>query len=154
MSDQSASNDLGLQPAPAPAVPIVPDMSFDDAMLAKSQRLADPAWRDKYVAGDVGCKAEMDALMQALTPKRPQPTDPTSAEQAIDFLRERADIPENVADQIRNNEPVTFQERRLAEQMRAKLFRDKSWVQRYLDGDREAATQIALINVILSSRVK
>jgi hypothetical protein len=156
MSDQSASSDLGMAPPPepAPSTPITMDMSFDDAMLAKTQRLADPAWRDKYMNGDVGCKAEMDALMHALTPKQPQPSDPTSLEQAIDWLRERADIPESVATQIRDNVPVSAQEYRLAQQMKEKLFRDKSWVAKYLDGDRDAATQIALVNVILSSRVK
>ena len=95
----------------------------------------------------------MDALVQALTPKTPMPSDPSSVEQAIDFLRERADIPEQVADQLRKNMPVSAQEYRLAEQLKGKLFRDRSWVKKYLDGDREAATQIALVNVILSSRV-
>jgi hypothetical protein len=119
MTDQPASvaNDLGLTtPTAQPSTtPVVPDMSFDDALLAKNQRMADPAWRDKYLAGDVGAKAEMDALVQALTPKQPMPSDPSSVEQAIDFLRERADIPEQVADQLRKNMPVSAQEYRLAQ---------------------------------------
>ena len=60
-------NDLGLTaPAAQPSpTPVVPDMSFDDAMIAKNQRMADPSWRDKYLAGDVGAKAGMEALVQA-----------------------------------------------------------------------------------------
>jgi hypothetical protein len=128
-------------------------MSYDDAALAKAQRLGDPAWRDRYMAGGIAEKAEMDALVQALTPKAPLPSDPTSVETAIDHLRAHADIPEEVAQQLRDNKPVSIAEYRLAEQMKVKLFRDKAWVQRYLDDDRQAATEIALVNIILSSKV-
>jgi hypothetical protein len=72
----TAANDLAIT-APAqssPAAPVTADMPFDDALLAKNQRIADPAWRNKYMAVDVGCKAEMDALVQALTPKQPMPS--------------------------------------------------------------------------------
>ena len=58
-----------------------------------------------------------------MTPKTPVPADPSNVEQAF------------------------------AEQLKGRLFADKSWVRKYLDGDREAATQIALVNVILSSKV-
>jgi hypothetical protein len=147
--------DLGMAPpaAPSPATPVTPDMSYDDAMAAKTRLLGDASWRARYVDGDVNAKAEMDALMVALTPKQPVPSDPASVEQAIDFLRERADIPEAVAQQLRDNRPVTMLERKLCEQMKGRLFADKAWVKRYLDGDRDAARQVAMINIILSSRV-
>ena len=38
--------------------------------------------------------------------------------------------------------------------MKAKFFRDKAWVQRYLDGGREEATKLAMINIILSLPVR
>jgi hypothetical protein len=68
---------------------------------------------------------------------------------ALSFCR----CAEQVADQIRKNMPVTATEKRLASQLRDKLFKDKQWVREYLDGSRKCATELEHINIILASRV-
>ena len=79
----TTAQDLGIAPAPAPtapATPVVPNMSYDDAPVAKSQRMADPGWRGRYMKGGIAEKAEMDHLMAALSPRQPMPSDPSSVE--------------------------------------------------------------------------
>jgi hypothetical protein len=83
-------------------------MSFDDALLAKSQRMADPVracTRASISARQPTSPAKY--FDRHCTPKEPLPSHPSNVEQAIDFLRERADIPEQVADQLRKNMPVS-----------------------------------------------
>jgi hypothetical protein len=148
----TTAQDLGIAPAPAPtapATPVVPNMSYDDAPVAKSQRMADPGWRGRYMKGGIAEKAEMDHLMAALSPRQPMPSDPSSVEQVIDHLRERANISEQVANQIRQNLPISA-----PEQLKDRLFRDREWVKRYLDGGIQEAETMALINVNLSLPVR
>ena len=148
----TTAQDLGIAPAPAPtapATPVVPNMSYDDAPVAKSQRMADPGWRGRYMKGGIAEKAEMDHLMAALSPRQPMPSDPSSVEQVIDHLRERANISEQVANQIRQNLPISA-----PEQLKDRLFRGREWVKRYLDGGIQEAETMALINVNLSLPVR
>jgi hypothetical protein len=72
----------------------------------------------------------------------------------IDHARSRADISEEVAQQIREGRPVSQTERRLAEQHKEKLFRDKAWIARYLDGGRAEATELMLVNIVLAAPVR
>jgi hypothetical protein len=99
--------------------------------------------------GGIAEKAEMDHLMAALSPRQPMPSDPSSVEQVIDHLRERANISEQVANQIRQNLPISA-----PEQLKDRLFRDREWVKRYLDGGIQEAETMALINVNLSLPVR
>ena len=67
----------------------------------------------------------------------------------IDHLRERANISDQVANQIRQNLPISA-----PEQLKDRLFRDREWVKRYLDGGIQEAETMALINVNLSLPVR
>jgi len=46
---------------------------------------------------------------------------------------------------IRTDMPVSPHERKLAEQRKEQMFRDKGWVQRYFDGGRKEATELMLV---------
>jgi hypothetical protein len=111
--------------------------------------MADPGWRRRYMKGGIAEKAEMDHLTAALSPRQLMPSDPSSVEQVIDHLRERANISEQVANQIRQNLPISA-----PEQLKDRLFRDREWVKRYLDGGIQEAETMALINVNLSLPVR
>jgi hypothetical protein len=74
-------------------------------------------------------------------------------EQVIDHLRTAADIPDPVADMIRQDTPVSAQERHLAEQERGRLLADPEFVKAWLGGRREARTHMALVDVILAGQV-
>jgi hypothetical protein len=63
-------------------------------------------------------------------------------------------ISDAVADQIRNDLPVSPAEYKLASQRKDQLFRDQAWIGRYNAGDRQAVNDLALINIILASRIR
>jgi hypothetical protein len=140
-------------PGPSPTAP-VQEMSFDQAVSLKAELMGNAEWRDKYYNGDPTARQQMDAIVRGLTPKQGGPGDPSSAEEAIDFLRQRADISDEVAQMIRTRMPISPQERRMTEQLKERLFADKAWVKRYLDGGREEQNTMAMINVNLSAPVR
>jgi hypothetical protein len=72
-------------------------------------------------------------------------------EAAIDAYRQTADIGEPVAEMIRRNTPVSKAEKREAELTWQRLQMDKEWVQRWMKGDRECRTQVALLSIIRGS---
>jgi hypothetical protein len=72
----------------------------------------------------------------------------------IDTLKKYAELPEKMWDQVRNNGPVYQHEREEALRMKERVFRDKAWVSRYLDGSREEANLMMQISLILASPVR
>jgi hypothetical protein len=153
MTDTTAAGaDLGAaQPAaPAPA----PAMSYVEAEARKAEILNNPEARDKLLQGDVELTQTWRRIQEGLAYKPPPPTDPANVEQMIDHLRSRADISEEVANQIRQGRPVTAYERSLAEQRKQQCFRDKEWVRRYLDGGRSESTELALLTVVLAAPIR
>jgi hypothetical protein len=76
-----------------------------------------------------------------------------SAEQIVSRLRNTADIDDDVADMIRNNTPVSADERLMAEQERGRLMADPVFVKAWLSGRRAERTRVALVDVILARPV-
>src|SRR5262249_7184710 len=62
-------------------------------------------------------------------------------ETRADMLRQDG-LDENQTYEILNGRPIPLFERQFHEQELARLKRDKAWVQRYFDGDREARLQM------------
>jgi hypothetical protein len=137
-----------------PVADLLPQMSPEAATSKKNELFANQEWRNKYYNGDATARSEMDAIVRALTPAQPAPADPSSREQFIDWIRNYAEISEEVAEQIRSDRPVSAHEHRLAQQRKETMMRDKEWCKLYLDNDRDARTEMALVNIILSSRVR
>jgi hypothetical protein len=63
-------------------------------------------------------------------------------------------VPEVVLEQVRAGKPVTEQEYTLAQAKKSSLMQDKGWVQKYLDGDQDARRTMAMISIILGSKIK
>ena len=61
---------------------------------------------------------------------------------------------EDILAQVREGKPVSAQEYELAEHKRTSLMSDKGFVQKYLDGDSESRRTMALISIILGSKIK
>jgi hypothetical protein len=89
-----------------------------------------------------GVNAGTDAAVAAIE------RDKLAKEVVIDGLRRVADIPDAVADMIRNNTPVSREEKQRAAQEWDRLRSDVDWQRRYLSGDRDCRTQARLLDII------
>jgi hypothetical protein len=69
-------------------------------------------------------------------------------------FRSWAEFSPEVEQQIREQRPVTSLERELASDRKEKLLRDSDWIDRYNKGGRKERTEMFLVNLILSSRVR
>jgi hypothetical protein len=78
----------------------------------------------------------------------------TSAAGAIDHglasLRRVADIPDDVAQQMRERKPISVAERQMAAQERRRLMADPQWVKTWLSGNRAARSRLAIVDFLLS----
>lgn len=63
-------------------------------------------------------------------------------------------VGEDVLEQVRAGKPVSEQEYNLAQHKKTSLMQDKAWVQKYFDGDQEARRTMAMISIILGSKIK
>ena len=151
----NASNSLDVHPtaswSPQPSDSL-PAISYEQASSLKQELLANEEWRTKYVNGDIECRRQMDQIYRGLTTPPAAPVNPGEA--IVEHLRQYADISEDVADEIRSGRASTPYEYQRALELRDHLFQDEEWVQKYNKGDRRAHTQVALINSILSRRVR
>jgi hypothetical protein len=73
------------------------------------------------------------------------------AENTVDAFRRVADIPDGVADMIRNQSPVSREEKRLAALRWNNLSADQDWVARLFRGDRAARTEKVLLDLIAAA---
>jgi hypothetical protein len=62
-------------------------------------------------------------------------------------------VGEDVLAQVREGKPVSAQEYELAQHKRTALMSDRAWVGKYLDGDVKARRQMALVSIILGSKI-
>jgi hypothetical protein len=51
-------------------------------------------------------------------------------------------------------QPVSETEYKLAQHRKTSLMQDRTWVQKYLDGDQEARRTMATLSIILGSQIK
>jgi hypothetical protein len=63
-------------------------------------------------------------------------------------------VGEDVLEQVRSGKPVSEQEYTLAQHKKTSLMQDRAWVQKYLDGDQDARRTMAMISIILGSKIK
>ncbi len=127
-------------------------MTAEAATARRAEMVADPAFVERYLAGGVPERDEMLKVSTALSVENSAEAFPT--EQQIATFRSIADLTDEHANEIRSGRAITPQERQFALDLKAKLMRDSRFVRAYLDGDRAAATKIALLSVVLSARVQ
>lgn len=173
-----AAADLGLQTV-APASPAggdtsQPEMTVQQAWERRAQLMRDPDFKARVTANEPNARAEMVKIGKAIgggvhfelgvgvdrnafgseLGAAIEQREALTREQAIEDLRGRAFIGDDVAQQIRDNRAVTREERHLAEQHKASLFANPDWVRRYYAGDPRANTELAPALIVLASPVK
>ncbi len=129
-------------------------MTAEAATARRAEMVADPAFVERYLAGGVPEKAEMLRVSTALSVDPANSAQSFQTEQQIATLKNIADLSDDHIAEIRSGRAVTPEERTFAENLKSQLMRDKNFIQKYLDGDREAATKITLLSIILSARVQ
>ncbi len=134
---------------------LLPDQLAPEAASARIAELkADPNFTEKYMAGEVGARAEFQRLhSQAFGKNAPDDMVQRRAT-GIDMLREFAALPDKVWDAARRNEAVYQHEYDLALRTKEQCFKDKAWVARYLDGGREERSLMLQTVLILSSPIR
>jgi hypothetical protein len=140
------------QPPPAAEPPTFSFATPQEAAARKSELMKTPGFAQRFFDGDVSARREIDAINHALA----QVSDParTAREFEVAGMEGRYGITQRHLDDYRNGVPVTPEIRREAEGLKAALFRDRAWVAKYFDGDREAARQVDLLSLVLTAPVK
>jgi hypothetical protein len=140
-----------------------------DAAALREKLLADKDYVKDALSGDAKKANELAQLWQLERGEQPAASLPPETvadvakqdleraklqrETVIDSIRKSAALPDDVADMIRNNTPVSATERHLAEQEKDRLIRDPEFRRKFLAGDREANTRFAVLGVILARPV-
>jgi hypothetical protein len=145
--DPVAASDL-LQPQP---------MTAEVAAAKKVEYLGDAGFRERVLRGDADAVKQWREVTRALSPS----ADPATAEgkkyndnmNSLAILKAKADLSDAVWDHVAAGGPVSLDERLKAMQAKERNFKDKAWVQKYLDGDRQANSEMTLINMVLASPV-
>jgi hypothetical protein len=169
-----AAADLGLSGGAAGGDAPQPELSVSQAWSRRAELMRDPDFRARLDSHDPAARAESERLMRGIMKGHSfdfganvnaaafgpggeaalADREALAREQAVEHVRARADIPDAVLEQIRQGTPVTAREYQLAVEQRRRLFDDKGWVEKYLNGDRACRTQMTLCEVIIASRVE
>jgi hypothetical protein len=132
-------------------------MTVEVAQAKRVEFLGDAKFRDRVVSGDPESVRQWREVTRALSPQ----ANPATAEgkryndnmNSLAILKAKADLPDAVWDHVAAGGVVSLAERENALFSKERNFKDKAWVQRYLDGDRAANSEMTLINMVLASRV-
>jgi hypothetical protein len=151
--------------APSAAVPLTPEA----ARQAIESRKSDKEFYKRLSSPDAQVKAtaleEWGKLHEAAFPAPPQLTPENikdlpahhqairaaqMMEQGIAAVRQMGVTDPKALDEIRRQQPVAAAEQEFAREEIARLKRDKVWVRKYLDGDREASAAFTRLHQIIS----
>jgi hypothetical protein len=137
------------------ATDLLPDQMAPEAASARITELkADPNFKERYFSGEVAARDEFARLHTTAFGKNQPDEMAQRRAMGVDILKQFADLPEKMWDQVRNNGPVHQHEYDEAVRMKDRLFRDKAWVARYLDGGRDEANLMMQTSLILASPVR
>jgi hypothetical protein len=151
------------QPAPAPE-PILyfenQPISREAAAQTRAGLMADPEFSKKALAGDKEAQQKLTALWQLERGIQPPPPATTAdvEKQMVDrleidraahasALHSSAEFTPEQVHQITNGRPIPLAEQKMAQQRLAVLQKDKAFVMRYLDGDRQAGLEMRLATI-------
>ena len=143
-----AASDL-LQPSPA--------MTVEQAQIKKAELFGTAGFAERVLAGDSEAVRVWRDVTHAL---RPQVDESTAAGKryaknmdSLAILKAKADLPDVMWDHVAASGPVSAEEKISASQAKQRLFADRGWIQKYLDGDRLANSEMTRINMVLASRI-
>lgn len=148
-------------PAPGAAADLLsgPATPAQQAMARIAELKNDAAYIKRHVNGDHETAAEFRRLHEIAFQPAPgsvisgAPTPEAQRIETAEHLSLTADLPPAVIEQIRQGQPVSLSEYRLAAGRRRALMDDPAFVARYMNNDAAARREMLLLNVIVSSRV-
>lgn len=135
-----------------------PPLTAADARAKHAELLRDPSWKEAYLRGSPAHVAEARELFQKMV-GGPDPQaqavarEAAAVESKISAFLKVADLPEAVINQMRQQTPVTFEERQLAERALAHFKKDAEAVKKLYAGDRETRTRYTLLHIVIGSPV-
>jgi hypothetical protein len=149
--DAGAGAGAAADATPAPMTKEVAESRYNEILSG-----ADKEWTTRYLNGGLVERAEMDRITKAISPPPVAVrTDTVSMDQHVAAFKEWAgEISPEIEAELREQRPVSPREHSLAKQRKAERMSDRQWVVKYLDGGRAEAREMALLNLILSSRVR
>jgi hypothetical protein len=154
MTDQTnnAATDLAI-PGAEPSTPAAPQMSVAEAASRKNEFMADKAKVDALFAGDVSATEEWRNIVNAISA---QPVATTGREAVADDINAASgySLSPEVLDQVRNNTPITPEERRWTLALWEEKKQDPDFIARLNRGEMKARKEMALININLASPVR
>jgi hypothetical protein len=138
--------------------PVTETSAARAAAMAELQKVnSDPQFRELVARKDGSALNKLAQLQRTLA----SPTgvviggvNPAEAEARLNTWQEFADLGQDTLQQLANGGPVSKQEYDDTKRLKERLFKDKSWVRGYLDGDRKARQQMSLMSIILSSQIR
>ena len=146
-STTPAISDL-LQPQP---------MTPEVAAVKRVELLGDPKFRERVLAGDPEANTQWKDVHRALNPLATPPAaagrEYNQRMSGLAVFRAKAQLPEIMYDHMAANSPVSLAEREEAQFAKQRLFRDRSFVERYLAGDVSANSELTRINFVLASPI-
>jgi len=154
MSDSNpltgAAQDLGVPESP----PSVPPMPYAEAVSRKAEMLASEEIRNKIMSGDADANREWKRVVEGLSAIPPTTTgarDDLAAH--IQECSGHSLSPEHLQE-IRDNPPITPDERRQTEALWNDRQHDPEWRARLNRGEVKARRELSLIQFMLSRPVR
>ncbi len=158
---------VSVTPAPAPAAAPTPAaadllqpppaMTVDQALARKAELFGTAGFAQRVAAGDPEAKKQWKEVTAALSPKVDQSTqegrDYAQRMAGLSVLKNKADLSDAAWDWAAGRGPVSPAEKEKAIFAKQRLFKDKAWVTKYLDGDREANSLLTQIHLVLDAKI-
>jgi hypothetical protein len=147
-----------LTPAAALVIPIA-SMTPEQATAHLDTIKADPEWRAAFAKGDIKATSEHAELFRVIYDTAKPENQATAREmeqrgKVVDHYRSIANISDDVAKMVMEDQEVSAEERNRVELEWQRLKADPAWTRALLSGDRAARTQKSLIDIVMSRRVK
>jgi hypothetical protein len=122
------------------------------AQARKSELMANPEWRGKFLENDQAARTEMSALNRVIvgeTSPQPDPVDPSQ----IEYARSLG-IKDDVIAQLENKTPISQAEHDAVARLKAGLLKDQAFLKKLANGDYEARQKMTMANIALLSPIK
>src|SRR5580692_10240265 len=149
--------DSALTPSVSDLLAPQPAMTVEAAQAKKAELFGKAGFAERVSSGDPEAVKQWREVLRALRPA----VDETTVEgrqyaknqDSLAILKAKADLPPAVWDHVAAGGPVSATEKEQAIFTKQRLFKDKAFIQRLLDGDRAANSEMTLVNMVLASRV-
>ena len=147
----------GTTPAASDLLNAPATMTVEQAQAKKAELFSKAGFAERVLSGDSDAVKQWRDVTRALRPPTDQSTEEgrqyEQNQNSLAILKAKADLPDEAWDWAAAGGPVSPEEKIKAGQAKERLFKDRAWVARYLDGDRDANSEMTRINLVLASRI-